>query len=121
MAGGRLLLREARTSIDGVSAQLESARRDWEEGHRRLVAAARDAASREQLHRQVEAVTDELRKRVGATFTLAELARAYARSEDWAREAIAERAATPGWLRNVSVVSDAAFHLYARGALDYNP
>ena len=38
-----------------------------------------------------------------------------------AREAIEEHAPTPGWARSVSMVSDAAFHVYARGAVDYTP
>jgi hypothetical protein len=104
-----------------VSEQVESARRDWEEGYRRLLAEARDPSAAERLHAQVDAVTDELRKRVGATFTLAELAGAYQRSERWTREAVSERAPAPGWPRTLAIVGDAAFHLYARGAVDYEP
>jgi hypothetical protein len=58
---------------------------------------------------------------VGETFTLSQLADAYDTSDDWMREAVAERAAAPGWTRLVSVVQDAAFHMYARGATDYSP
>jgi hypothetical protein len=104
-----------------VSTDLESARRDWEDGYRRLAVATRDPAAAERLHRQVDVVTDELRRRVGGTYTLAELARAYAGSDSWARHAVEERAATPGWARTLSIVGDAAFHIYARGALDYEP
>jgi hypothetical protein len=70
---------------------------------------------------QLEVVTDELRKRVGQTFTLEELATAYGRADDWARAAVEERAATPGWPRTLALVQDAAFHLYQRGAVDYKP
>ena len=104
-----------------MTTQVESARRDWEEGYRRLAAEARDPAAAERLHAQVDAITDELRKRVGATFTLAELAEAYAGAERWAREAVADRAPAPGWARTVALAGDAAFHLYARGAVDYEP
>ena len=104
-----------------VTEQLDSARRDWDEGYRRLLAEARDPVAAERLHAQVGAVTDELRKRVGATFTLAELARAYAGSEQWARDAVSERAPAPGWPRTLALVGDAAFHLYARAAVDYEP
>lgn len=100
---------------------VESARRDWEEGYRRLLAEARDPLAAERLHAQVDAITDELRKRVGATFTLAELATAYAGSERWTREAVSERAPAPGWPRTLALAGDAAFHLYARGAVDYEP
>jgi hypothetical protein len=58
---------------------------------------------------------------VGGTFTLAQLARAYAGSERWAREAVSERAPAPGWPRTLALVGDAAFHLYARAAVDYEP
>jgi hypothetical protein len=34
---------------------------------------------------------------------------------------VAERAPTPGWPRTVALAEDAAFHAYARGALDYKP
>lgn len=104
-----------------TSAEVESARREWEEGHRRLEEQGRDRAVGERLQAQVEAVIDELRRRVGGTFTLAELTRAYAEAERWSRAAVAERAALPGWPRTLSLVEAAAFHVYARGASDYEP
>ena len=70
---------------------------------------------------QCEVVTAELRRRVGGTFTLAMLADAYAGSDAWTRQAIEEHAATQGWARSVAMVGDAAFHVYARGAVDYTP
>jgi hypothetical protein len=104
-----------------VTVDVASARRDWEDGHRRLLELVRDAGRAEPLHAQVDAVTAELRKRVGATFTLHELASAYADADRWAREAVAERAPSRGWPATLSVATDAAFHLYARGASDYRP
>jgi hypothetical protein len=98
-----------------------SVRSEWEQGYARLLEEARDPARAERLYAQVEAVTAELRRRVGSTFTLPELTRAYADSERWIREAVAEYAATPGWPRALSIVGDAAFHLYSRGAADYTP
>ena len=70
---------------------------------------------------EVEAVTAELRRRVGQTFTLAELADAYAVSEAWTREAVAETEPASGWPRRLSMVTETAFHLYSRGAVDYGP
>ena len=102
-------------------AEVESARREWEEGRRRLDEEARDRATGERLLAHVDAGTDELRRRVGGTFTLAELARAYAGAESWSREAVSERAPLPGWPRTLSIVEAAAFHEYARGAVDYEP
>lgn len=102
-------------------AAVASARREWAEGHRRLLDEARERSARERLFAQVDAVTDELRRRVGGTFTLAELAREYGRVEGWGRHVVAERAPAPGWARTLSVVEAAAFYLYARGAVDYEP
>jgi hypothetical protein len=71
----------------------------------------------------VEAVTDELRRRVGGTFTLADLARVYDGAEDWVREVVID--ATPPKARagpkDAALVQDAAFSSYARGASDYAP
>jgi hypothetical protein len=103
------------------AAELESARREWEDGHRRLLAQATDVRAREQLMLQVDAVLTELRRRVGATFTLAELAAAYAGAERWSRGAVAELSPPPGWPRTLSLVEAAAFHIYSRGATDYVP
>lgn len=104
-----------------TAAEVESARREWEDGHRFVEEQGRDDDVGERLQAQVEAVVDELRRRVGATFTLAELTRAYAGAEGWSRAAVAERAPLPGWPRTLSAVEAAAFHLYARGASDYQP
>ncbi len=98
-----------------------SARLEWEEGNRRFFEEARDPARADVLHRQVEAVTVELRRRVGGTFTLAELADAYAGAERWVLHAIEERAPSRGWSRTASLAADAAFHAYSRGAQDYEP
>lgn len=104
-----------------MSLDVVSARREWEEGYRRFEAVARDPARAARLHPQLEALVEELRRRVGTTFTLAELARAYAGAERWAREVVAERAPAPGWPHTLAAVEDAAFHVYARGAVDYQP
>jgi hypothetical protein len=104
-----------------VTSDLESARRDWEDGHRRLELASRDDVQAARLRDQFDVVSAELRRRVGSTFTLAMLAAAYTTSDAWTRQAIEEHAASPGWARTVSMVGDAAFHVYARGALDYAP
>ena len=98
-----------------------SARREWEEGSRRFLGEARDPARADVLHQQVEAVTVELRRRVGGTFTLAELADAYAGAERWVLQVVEERAPSKGWSRTASLAADAAFHAYSRGAQDYEP
>ncbi len=103
-----------------MSPDVESAKREWEDAYRRLVAAD-DSVEAERLRLQLQVVTDELRRRLGSTFTLGELAGEYRYADDWARQAVSERAATPGWLKTLAVVEGAAFHLYARGAVDYAP
>jgi hypothetical protein len=100
---------------------LETARHEWEEALRRVEAERGDATRYGRLLAQIEVVMDELRRRVGQSFTLADLARAYADAESWAREAVSERAATPGWARDLTTVIAAAFQTYQRGALDYEP
>jgi hypothetical protein len=107
--------------LDRVTVDLESARRDWEDGYRRLLSLSRDPVQADRLHSQIDVVTEELRRRVGGTYTLAGLALAYTTSEKWVRQAVEERAAAPGWARSLAVVGDAAFHVYARGAMDYRP
>jgi hypothetical protein len=102
---------------------LESARQQWDDGRRRLEAEGEDTARSRHLWLLVEAVLDDLRRRVGQTFTLAELARAYEGSEDWVRDVVID-AAPPrarAGVRDVALVQDAAFAHYARGATDYAP
>jgi hypothetical protein len=103
-----------------MSADLESARLEWERAYRDLLDAGRDPAHDERLRGQLEVVTAELRRRVGGTYTLRELADEYSAADSWAREVLAEQAA-PGWLRTLATVEGAAFHLYARGAVDFAP
>jgi hypothetical protein len=103
-----------------VAADVESARRDWEDAHRRLAQVETDPRVAGATQRQLRVLTEELRKRVGSTFTLRELAAEYAHADDWARDVAAE-ASYPGWLSSVAIVEGAAFHLYSRGALDYEP
>ena len=104
-----------------MAVGLETARQEWEDAARQIEAARGDPQRYERRLAQVEVVTDELRRRVGQTFTLAELARAYGESERWARHAVSERVATPGWARDLATVTAAAFHGYQRGASDYGP
>ncbi len=102
---------------------LETARQQWDDGKRRLDAEGEGTARSRHLWMLVEAVVAELRRRVGQTFTLAELARAYEGSEDWVHEVVL-RATPPrprAGIRDAALVQDAAFAHYARGASDYRP
>jgi hypothetical protein len=101
--------------------QIELARQQWEAGFRRLQEAAGDKRGQDRLWGQIETVTEELRRRVGAIYSLAQLADAYRGADRWAAEALDERATGAGWERSAAMAVDAAFHLYARGARDYRP
>jgi hypothetical protein len=94
-------------------------RLEWEDADRRLEAERGDRRRYERLLEQLEIVTDELRKRVGQTYTLAELADSYRDAERWAREALEERAPSAGWTRDLTLVLGASFYAYQRGAVDY--
>lgn len=102
-------------------ATVSAARREWAEGDRRFAEATRDPSGADALHAQRDAVLEELRRRLGPTFTLAELTDAYAGSERWLREVVEERAPSRNWARTVSLAGDAAFHAYSRQAQDYAP
>jgi hypothetical protein len=97
---------------------VENARQEWAEGHRRLQA---DPARHDLLFFQVDVLLDELRRRIGENFTLAQLAELYAGAEAWSREALERSAAGPGWWETLATVEAAAFHLYSRAAIDYEP
>jgi hypothetical protein len=96
---------------------VENARLQWEDGYRRLSEHASDRPTYERLLAEVGVLTDELNRRVGQTFTLAELAAAYDDADRWLLEVL-----PPGeGAVQLGLVEDAAFHLYARGAVDYAP
>jgi len=92
---------------------VENALFQWEEGERRL-REARDV-ERAQLRSAADTVFEEIRRRLGGSFTLGELANLYGEGTDWAND-IAERrfaGTDSAW------VVDAAFARYARFASDY--
>ena len=102
-----------------MSAALEVARQQWEEGHRRVQEAS-DARRRHLLLAAAEAVTEEIRRRLGQSFTLEELAQLYGDVEGWALEAVEDEAVT-GAGTELATAVDEAFHAYSRGARDFVP
>lgn len=101
-----------------METQVELVRQQWADSYRSLARGPGiDAGVREQM----ETVTAELQRRIGATFTLGELAALYEGSERWTMSAIGERCGRPEWIRTAAKAADAAFHVYARGARDYRP
>src|SRR4051794_29851230 len=100
---------------------LVTVRQEWAEGSRRLESEREDPARYRLLKVQTAAIGEELRRRIGGVFTLAELADEYGRAELWAREVLAELPRESRWAPGLTVAVDAAFHLFARGARDYEP
>jgi hypothetical protein len=103
-----------------MAVAVEQTRREWAEGHRRFQAELR-APRGEDAAAELEVVLAALRKRIGQRFTLAQLADAYGTADAWAREAVEESGPASGWPRRLATVTEAAFHVYSRGAVDYEP
>ena len=87
---------------------LENAVSQWQEGERRI----REDPT---LEGAVGTVLDELRRRLGSTFEVGELAELYSRDPDWPSDLARSRSAGPDAVH----VVDAAFGRYAREACDY--
>jgi hypothetical protein len=100
---------------------VELARQQWADGNRRVESARADPVRHARLLGEIELVMRELRRRVGQTFTLGELADAYSGADWWARRAIEDADPDERAALEAGTVADAAFHLYARGASDYTP
>ena len=99
-------------------ASLDSATFQWQQGRRRLGDA--DPSDRAALERVTRRIVDELRRRLGGSFTTAELADLYhEQGTDWCLDlAVATAPDNPrAW--DTGTVADAAFAAYARGASDY--
>jgi hypothetical protein len=101
---------------------VDLARQQWQDGNRRVEETRPNRDRYVALSEQVDVVVAGLRRRVGQMFTLGELAEAYEGADEWARELIDDAAdpdAPP--TAEAGTVADAAFHVYARGAVDYRP
>ncbi len=92
---------------------LDNALFQWREGERRLAGAPEPA--RADLERAVEAVVDELRKRLGSSFVLDELGDLYGEGTDWATGLATRYGAST----DAATVVDAAFARYAREASNF--
>jgi hypothetical protein len=104
-----------------VSTGAELVRHEWADGYRRFENARENPAHYHALHAQLDAVTEQLRRRVGARFLLDELVTEYRRSDSWASQLLLELPPPAQWAPGLTIAVDAAFHLYARGAQDYQP
>ena len=100
-----------------MSYPLENALFQWEEGHRRLEELQTDPRAYRRATRVVDAIRDELRRRIGPTFRAEQLAQLYASGTEWAADVAAAASPTP--LSDPGALTDAAFWLYLRGASDF--
>lgn len=91
----------------------------WEEGDRRLRELSTDPPLAGKLARAVDSVRDELRRRIGPTFSAAELAELYGEGTDWALEAIRWSMPEDAADLDPQAVVDGAFFAYLRGATDF--
>ena len=91
----------------------ENALYQWREGERRLAETSEPA--RADLDLAADAVVEELRRRLGSSFLLGELADFYGADTDWATELARRYAAGT----DAASVVDAAFGRYAREASDF--
>jgi hypothetical protein len=91
----------------------------WQEGQRRLDRA--EPAQRSAMQRVVDDLVDELRRRLGGTFTTAELARHYVgEGTDWCFDVAVRVAPAQPEAWDMPTVAGAAFARYAREASDYS-
>ncbi len=95
---------------------LANALYQWEEGAREL-AAIDDPRDRRLADRVIEAIRLELRRRIGPTFSAAELADLYGEGTDWAQQIAFDVA--PSAEGDAQTLADAAFWAYLRGAGDF--
>jgi hypothetical protein len=95
---------------------LDNALFQWESGKRRLD-EFEEPRERRMADRVVEAVRDELRRRIGPTFSAVELAGLYGEGTDWCQQVAIDVA--PAMEEEAQSLGDAAFWLYLRGATDF--
>src|SRR6476661_5541484 len=72
--------------LPSMTPDLELARQQWRDGNRRLEEARGDRARYRQLVEGADRIVDALRRRLGQSFTLDELAAAYGHADDWVLE-----------------------------------
>jgi hypothetical protein len=103
-----------------VPYPLDNAIFQWEEGASRLRELSRQPRVARTASRAVDAIRDELRRRIGPTFSAQELAELYAGGTDWALEAARHAAPLEAVDLDTEAIVDGAFYLYLRGAYDYS-
>jgi len=101
-----------------MRAATEVAMSEWMDGQRRMAELDLPRSRRAVLEAVVDEIVDELRRRIGSTFNLDELASAYEDAAAWCLD-VAQRTTGHTWAYDLAVVQDAAFARFARQALDF--
>ena len=101
-----------------MSYPIENAVFQWEDGYRSLQDARSNPAVYRALGKAVVTVEDQLRKRLGSKFSIAELASVYGESGDWELQLPARRFQDEPMIDPATAI-DAAFYLYMREAVDF--
>jgi hypothetical protein len=99
-----------------MSYPLDNALFQWESGKRRLD-EIEEPRERRLADRVVDAMREELRRRIGPTFSAGELAELYSEGTDWCQQVAIDVA--PAMEEEAQALGDAAFWLYLRGATDF--
>ncbi len=95
---------------------LETSVHHWQDGERSV--AATPAARRATVERVCERIYQELRRRLGGSFSALELVELYESGTAWCLQLAARAAPDAPWAWDATV-ADAAFHRYLREAYDY--
>jgi hypothetical protein len=102
-----------------VSSSVENAVLQWEDGYRALQGLRSDPAAHRALGRAVVAIQEILRRELGSTFTVEELAALYRRRGDQLTDIAIQAVPEPEHLSGTATAVDAAFYLYMREAADF--
>jgi hypothetical protein len=95
----------------------ELAMQQWREGERRIAAA--EPVRAVAMERVTERLVAELRKRLGSTFTVAELVDLYEQGTSWCMDVAYEVAPGAPWAWDERTTADGAFARYVREAQDF--
>lgn len=108
------------TRFPDTETDVEYARLLWAEGAERIERHSEDSRRRRVLDDIVDAIVDQLERRIGQTFTSIELVRASRGADDWCREIAEHVAPEDPWAWSSDSVLGAAFLRYLRRAMDYD-
>ncbi len=98
-------------------ASFEAVEQQWREGARRAAAVLPE--QRPAVDRVVDELAAELRRRLGSTFTVAELVELYDAGTSWCLDIAYALAPGAPWAWDGRTTADAAFARYVRDAQDF--